>query len=111
MNIHTSVNVWGGMVGYFKIGPHFFDSTKNGRLSLDSLENIFSYSWQMFLSTFVKGCGFYTTESWYVSDECEEEDPFNNQLNKIDFFVWGYVENLRYFSEINDFMYTGRGAK
>lgn len=112
-----SVNVWGGIIGDFVIGPHFFEGILNGRTFFNFLEQEFSvllddvpidirrkmmvqmdgapahFSFEVrnFLNT-------HFSNRWIGRGSGNNWPPRSPDLTPVDFFLWGYIKNIVYFT-------------
>lgn len=110
-----SINVWGGIIGDYVVGPHFFDGRVNGGVYLDFLQNHLPQLLQHVPHTI-------RNRMWFLHDGApvHHTAPIHNYLNnmfpnrwigrggpfswpprspglsKIDFFMWGYIKNEVY---------------
>lgn len=110
-----SLNVWGGIVGDYIIGPYFFEGRVNGQIYLEFLENELqqlledvplNIRQQMWLLH--DGAPVHHTQQViaYLNDRFPERwigrggpvnwPPRSPDLTKIDFFLWGYIKNMVY---------------
>lgn len=110
-----SLNVWGGVLGEYVIGPYFFERRVTGEVYLDFLENR--------LPELLENVPLNIRQRmWYLHDGApvHHTQPISNYLNtnfperwigrggpvrwparspdltKMDFFLWGYVKNIVY---------------
>lgn len=110
-----SLNVWGGIIGNYVVGPHFFEGRVNGQIYLEFLQNI--------LPLLLEHIPHNVKERmWYLHDGAPVHHtaavhnhldtnypgrwigrggpfrwpPRSPDLTKIDFFLWGFVKNEVY---------------
>lgn len=110
-----TLNVWGGILGDFVIGPHFFEGRVTGQIYLDFLQNhlpallehvpLFIRQQMWFLHD---GAPVHHTEMIhnFLNNQFPERwigrggpirwPPRSPDLTKIDFFLWGFVKNEVY---------------
>lgn len=127
-----TVNVWGGIVGDFVIGPHFFEETLTGATYLNFLQNnlpilledlplnIRRSLWLMH-----DGASVHSTQNVkrYLDDTFPQRwigrgsdvpwPPRSPDLTTCDFFLWGYVKERVYqeaFTNINNLKQAIRNA-
>lgn len=110
-----SVNVWGGIMGEYVIGPYFFDEHLNGRNFLNFLKQDFwtllenlplSLRTKMWLQLdgapahFSHDVRNYLnrkfTNRWIGRGGSYNWPARSPGLTKMDFFKWGYIKNIVY---------------
>ncbi|XP_066251951.1 histone-lysine N-methyltransferase SETMAR-like [Euwallacea similis] len=110
-----TVNVWGGIIGDFIIGPHFFNGHLNGVKYLRFLQNDLPQLLQniplvlrenMWLQHDGAPAHFAADVKEYLNQEFEGRwigrggpvfwPPRSPDLTKIDFFLWGHIKNVVY---------------
>lgn len=107
-----SVNVWGGVMGRYVIGPYFFDGNSSGITFLDFLENEFPLLLEdipleirriMWLQMDGAPPHFFVgvrrflhvhfRNRWIGRNGSTEWPPRSPDLTPPDFFLWGYVKD------------------
>lgn len=110
-----SLNVWGGIIGAFVIGPYFFEERVTGQVYLQFLRNELPRLMNI-LPENVKNRMWYLHDGAPVHHTAAIQDHLNNafpnrwvgrgspfpwpprspDLTKMDFFLWGYVKDQVY---------------
>lgn len=110
-----SLNVWGGIVGDYVIGPHFFEGRVNGLIYLDFLQNhlplllenvplnIRQRMWFLHDGAPVHHTrlihdhlNIHFPDRWIGRGGPIAWPARSPDLSKIDFFMWGYIKQLVY---------------
>lgn len=110
-----SLNVWGGIVGNFVIGPYFFENRVTGQVYFQFLQNELPRLMNI-LPEYVKNRMWYLHDGAPVHHTAVIHDHLNNtfpnrwigrgspflwpprspDLTKMDFFLWGFVKDQVY---------------
>lgn len=110
-----SVNVWGGILGTYVIGPHFFDAYLNGEIFLYFLLNDLSNlledvpleirrrMWLQldgapahFHGNVINALNQLFPNKWIGRGSPYAWPPRSPDLTAADFFLWGYIKNIVY---------------
>lgn len=127
-----TVNVWGGIIGDYVIGPHFFDDTLTGQIYLEFLRDslplmlddipldIRRAMWFMhdgapvhFTRDVRNHLDQNFPERWIGRGSDVLWPPRSPDLTTCDFFLWGYVKEKVYqerFTTIENFKQSIRNA-
>ena len=110
-----SLNVWGGIIGEYIIGPYFFERSLNGPRFLDFLRNelpglleniTLNIRRNMWLQLDGAPAHYSRAVRNFLNDAYQDKWIGRNgavywparspDLNKLDYFLWGYVKGIVY---------------